>query len=75
MRLADTPAPLRAGGQADAVPAGHIRTAAAGRDDSAPARERNSGDPVFDAAVAALEEGRDAVASGRDDLEFEGWPA
>jgi hypothetical protein len=75
MRLADTPAPPRAGGQADAVPAGHIRTAAAGRDDSAPAREPNSGDPVFDAAVAALEEGRDAVASGRDDLEFEGWPA
>jgi hypothetical protein len=75
MRLADTPAPLRADGQADAVPAGHNRTAAAGRDDSAPARESGSGDPVFDAAVAALEAGRDAVASGRDDLEFEGWPA
>ncbi len=36
---------------------------------------RNTGDPVFDAAVAALEAGRDAVASVRDDLEFEGWPA
>jgi hypothetical protein len=75
MRLADTPAPLRAGGQADAVPAGHHRTAAAGRDDSAPALGSNAGDPVFDAAVAALEAGRDAVASARDDLEFEGWPA
>ena len=75
MRLADTPAPLRAGGQADAVPAGHHRTAAAGRDDSAPALGSNTGDPVFDAAVAALEAGRDAVASARDDLELEGWPA
>jgi hypothetical protein len=75
MRLADTPAPPRAGGQADAVPAGHNRTAAAGRDDSAPARDSGSGDPVFDAAVTALEAGRDAVASGRDDLEFEAWPA
>ena len=36
---------------------------------------RRPGDPVFDAAVAALEAGRDAVASVRDDLEFEGWPA
>ena len=75
MRLADTPAPLRAGGQADAVPAGHIRTAAAGRDDSAPALGSNAGDPVFDAAVAALEAGRDAVTSTRDDLELESWPA
>jgi len=75
MRLADTPAPLRAGGQADAVPAGHHRTAAAGRDDSAPALGSNAGDPVFDAAVAALEAGRDAVAAARDDLELEGWPA
>jgi Protein of unknown function (DUF3000) len=75
MRLADTPAPLRAGGQADAVPAGHHRTAAAGRDDSAQALGSNAGDPVFDAATAALEAGRDAVASARDDLEFEGWPA
>jgi hypothetical protein len=81
MRLADTPAPLRAGGQADADPAGHHRTAAAGRDDSAGAlgstasTASTAGDPVFDAAVAALEAGRDAVASVRDDLEFEGWPA
>jgi Protein of unknown function (DUF3000) len=75
MRLADTPAPLRAGGQADAVPAGHNRTAAAGRDDSAPAHDSASGDPVFDAAVAALAAGRDAVASARDDIELEDWPA
>src|ERR1700734_2059340 len=78
MRLADTPAPLRAGGQADADPAGHPRTAPSGRDDSAPAPGSTAspaGDPVFDAAVAALEAGRDAVASVRDDLEFEGWPA
>jgi len=89
MRLADTPAPLRAGGQADAVaaglnpagrnpagrnPGGH-RSAAAGQADSAPTRPATSGDPVFDAAVAALEAGRDAMSSARDDIEFEGWPA
>ena len=54
MRLADTPAPPRAGGQAHgtavpAVPAGHNRTAAAGRADSAAARGPGVGDPVFDA--------------------------
>jgi Protein of unknown function (DUF3000) len=84
MRLADTPAPLRAGGQADsilavpavpAVPAGHNRTSAVGRADSASPRARDSGDPAFDAAVAALEAGRDAVAAARDDLELESWPA
>jgi hypothetical protein len=81
MRLADTPAPLRAGGQADstlavpAVSAGHNRTSAAGRADPAPPRARDSGDPAFDAAVAALEAGRDAVAAARDDLELESWPA
>jgi hypothetical protein len=81
MRLADTPAPLRAGGQADstlavpAVPAGHNRTSAVGRADSAPPRACDSGDPAFEAAVAALEAGRDAVAATRDDLELESWPA
>jgi len=49
--------------------------AAAGRDDLAPARDSSSGDPVFDAAVAALAAGRDAVASARDDIELEAWPA
>src|SRR3984957_4980296 len=92
MRLADMPAPPRAGGQADvspaapAVAAGHNRTSAAGRADSASPRASDSGDPAFDAAVGALEAGRgraapapeagrDAVASARDDLELEGWPA
>ena len=60
MRLADTPAPVRAGGQADAaVPAGHDQ----------------SSDRRFAAALAAVAAGRDAVAAARDDLELEGWPA
>jgi len=32
-------------------------------------------DPVFRAALAAFSAGREAVASVRDDLEFEDWPA
>lgn len=81
MRLAEGPAPLRAGGQADVVsavpagPAGHNRASAAGRADSASPRALDSGDPAFDAAVAALEAGRDAVAAARDDFELESWPA
>ena len=75
MRLADTPAPLRAAGQADAAPAGQNRASAAGCGDSARPHDSGSGDPVFDAAVAALQAGRDAVASARDDLELESWPA
>jgi hypothetical protein len=75
MRLADTPAPPRAGGQADVAPAGQNRTSAAGPGDSARAHDSGSGDPVFDAAVAALEAGRDAVAAARGDLELESWPA
>jgi hypothetical protein len=59
MRLADTPAPVRAGGQADAVPAG----------------QGPSSDPTFGAALAAFKSGRDEVASARDDLELEDWPA
>ena len=60
MRLADTPAPVRAGGQADAaVPAGHDQ----------------SSDRRFAAALAAVAAGRDAVAAARDDLELEDWPA
>jgi hypothetical protein len=60
MRLADTPAPVRAGGQADAaVPAGHDQ----------------SSDRRFAAALAAVATGRDAVAAARDDLELEDWPA
>ena len=60
MRLADTPAPARAGGQANA-------SVSAGRDQASA--------PCFDAALAALAAGRDAVASARDDLELEDWPA
>ena len=87
MRLAEGPAPLRAGGQADVIPAvsavpagptgpaGHNRSSAAGRADSASPGARGSGDPAFDAAVAALEAGRDAVATARDDFELEAWPA
>ena len=74
MRLADTPVPR---GQADRrmrSPLAMAPTAAAGRDNSAPARE-SARRPVFAAAVAALEAGRDAVAEVRDDLDFEDWPA
>jgi Protein of unknown function (DUF3000) len=60
MRLADTPAPARAGAQANAaVQAGH----------------HPSSEPCFDAALAAFAAGRDAVASTRDDIELEDWPA
>jgi hypothetical protein len=61
MRLADTPVPARAGGDANTVSAGQEPAASAGA--------------VFAGAVAALEAGRDAVAEVRDDLAFEGWPA
>ena len=67
MRLADTPAPARAGGDAEAAPAGQ----GAAADGVGPA----GGGTDFAAAVAALEAGRDAVAEVRDDLEFEDWPA
>ena len=72
MRLADTPAPLRAGGQAD--PPSPLASTEH-RPPAAAARACDSGDPVFDAAVAALEAGVEAVASTPDDLELESWPA
>jgi Protein of unknown function (DUF3000) len=78
MRLAEGPAPLRAGGQADivpGVPASLNRTSVTSRADSAAPGARGSGNPVFDAAVAALEAGRNAVVAARDDLELEDWPA
>jgi hypothetical protein len=59
MRLADTPAPVRAGGQANAA---------------VPAGQSQSSDSCFDAALAAFAAGRDAVATARDDLELEDWP-
>ena len=67
MRLAETPAAARAGGDAEAVPAG--QGAAAGGTGSA------AGGTAFAAAVAALEAARDALTEVRDDLEFEEWPA
>jgi len=60
MRLADTPGLARADGAAGPVAEG-------------PAAE--GGEPVFADAVAALAEGRDAIAAVRDDLAFEEWPA
>jgi hypothetical protein len=63
MKLADTPVPARARGDADQAstpPEGTLPVAAG---------------PAFAAAVAALEAGRDAVAEVRDDLAFEDWPA
>lgn len=61
MRLADTPGLTRAGGAADPVAAGEEPAVGSG--------------PAFAAAVAALAEGRDAIAAVRDDLAFEEWPA
>jgi hypothetical protein len=60
MRLADTPAPARAGGDAGAIPVGEDAAA---------------GSSAFAAALAALEAARDAVTQVRDDLEIEDWPA
>ncbi len=59
--LADTPGMTRAGGAADPVAANEEPAAGTG--------------PAFAAAVAALAEGREAVAEVRDDLVFEEWPA
>lgn len=63
MRLADTPVPARAGGDADEASADEASTIPAGAG------------PAFAAAVAGLAAGRDAVAGVRDDLDFEDWPA
>jgi Protein of unknown function (DUF3000) len=62
MKLADTPARSRAGGDAGEAPAGQR-----------PA-DGVSPPPAFAAAADALAAGRDAVAEVRDDLEFEEWP-
>ncbi len=79
MRLADTPVPARARGDAGqdgtapegSSPAGTVpaATVPAG---TAPAA---GAELAFAAAVAALEAGRDAVAEVREDLAFEDWPA
>jgi len=68
MRLADTPAPLRAGGQVNAVPAVH-----GGSSVTVPGDRGHL--PVFPAALAAFKAGADAVAEVRDDLTFEDLPA
>jgi hypothetical protein len=87
MRLADTPVPARAGGDADAgtVPASTGLGASTGlpANTALPGNTALLGNtvlpagaaPAFAAAVAALEAGRDAVAEVRDDLDFEDWPA
>jgi hypothetical protein len=67
MRLADTPATARAGGDAEAAPAGQ----GAAADGVGPA----AGGTGFAVAVAALEAARAALTEVRDDLEFEDWPA
>jgi len=81
MRLADTPVPARAGGDADAVQAGTVPGGTVPANtvpgDTVPANTEPaaSAEPAFAAAVAALKAGRDAVAEVRDDLAFEDWPA
>jgi DUF3000 family protein len=76
MRLADTPAAARAGGDVEAVPAGS--GASAGGVGFAAADNAGLAEPdgaAFAAAVAALEAARDAVIEVRDDLEIDDWPA
>jgi hypothetical protein len=68
MRLADTPAPLRASGQANEVPAVPGGSSVTVPGDSGPS-------PVFPAALAAFTAGAEAVAQVRDDLTFEDLPA
>jgi Protein of unknown function (DUF3000) len=84
MRLADTPVPARAGGdavQAGTVPASTVPDNAAPEspvpespvpDSTGPEADA---DPAFAAAVTALKAGRDEVAEVRDELDFEDWPA
>jgi Protein of unknown function (DUF3000) len=66
MRLADKPVPARATRDSAAVPVGP----------DSPGQDRaGTAPPDFAAAVAALHAGRDAVTEGRDDVDFEDWPA
>jgi hypothetical protein len=90
MRLADTPAVPRAGGDAEAVPAGQgaaadgtgfavtDSTAFAAGSTTGAANSAGSATPDrtdFAVAVAALAAAREAVTEVRDDLEIEDWPA
>jgi hypothetical protein len=68
MRLADTPAQLRASGEANAAPAGPGGSSGTDPGDSGHLH-------VFAAALAAFKAGADAVAEVRDDLSFEDMPA
>ncbi len=63
MRVADTPVPASATGNAD--------TARPGANPASP----GAAGAFFAAAVRAAESARDAVAEVRDDVEFEDWPA
>jgi hypothetical protein len=73
MRLADTPAPARAGGDVEAVPAG--QGAAADGVGRAATDSAAADDAAFAAAVAAIEAARDTVTGVRDDLQIDDWPA
>jgi hypothetical protein len=91
MRLADTPVPARAAGDADAVTADGPSApspSAPGASASSPSATGSSASspappgpsvpgtaPAFAIALAALEAGRDATAAVREDLAFEEWPA
>ena len=69
MKLADTPVPARAGGDADAVQAGTVQAG------TVPANTVPGTGRAFAAAAAAIAAAAEAVAEVRDDLEFEDWPA
>src|SRR6185437_13828485 len=78
MRLADTPVPARAGGDADPPgtdSGGPAPTGTAPASTAPTSTAKVDTAPAFAVAVAALEAGRDAVAQVRDDLDFEDWPA
>ena len=68
MRLADTPTPVRASAETNAVPADPGESPVTDPGDSGPLH-------VFAAALAAFKAGAAAVAEVRDDLTFEDLPA
>lgn len=69
MRLADTPAPLRAQGSSEE------QAAPPGGESPGNRPPGNDTDTIFAAAVAALQAGREAAAEVRDDITFEDSPA
>jgi hypothetical protein len=72
MRLANTPAPLRAKGGSGGHPLGD-NTASSADSGASPGEEQAAA--VFKAAVAALQAGRKAAGGLRDDITFEDSPA